>query len=81
MDLCWHRRDLRVADNRALAVCDDALPVFVFDETVLEHAAPPRVAFMLDALESLREEYRERGGDLLVERAILRPSPPTSPPR
>ncbi|KYH27278.1 deoxyribodipyrimidine photolyase [Halalkalicoccus paucihalophilus] len=68
MDLHWHRRDLRVTDNRALAACDDALPAFVFDETVLEHASPPRVAFMLDALESLREEYRGRGGDLLVQR-------------
>lgn len=67
MDLCWHRRDLRVADNRALAG-RDALSVFVFDDAVLAHAAPPRVAFMLDALAALREEYRERGGDLLVER-------------
>ncbi len=71
MDLLWHRRDLRVADNRGLAraasdgrVC----PVFVFDEAVLEHAAPPRVAFMLDALDSLRADYRDRGGDLLVAR-------------
>lgn len=68
MDLCWHRRDLRTADNRMLAASDELLPVFVFDDTVLEHAAPPRVAFMLDALDSLRETYRERGGDLLIER-------------
>ncbi|ADJ14917.1 cryptochrome/photolyase family protein [Halalkalicoccus jeotgali] len=67
MDLCWHRRDLRVTDNRMLAG-RNALPVFVLDEAVLEHAAPPRVAFMLDALESLREAYRERGGNLLIER-------------
>lgn len=68
MDLCWHRRDLRIADNRMLAASDTLLPVFVFDDAVLEHAAPPRVAFMLDALESLQAEYRERGGDLLIER-------------
>lgn len=43
-------------------------PVFVFDPDVLEHAAPPRVAFLLDALESLRERYREHGSDLLVIR-------------
>lgn len=67
MDLCWHRRDLRIADNRALAACDDVLPVFVLDETVLDHAGSPRVAFMLAALAELREAYRERGGDLLVE--------------
>ena len=68
MELCWHRRDLRVADNRALAACDWTLPVFVFDDSVLAHAGPPRVAFMLDALSALREAYRDLGGDLLVER-------------
>ncbi|WP_331233597.1 cryptochrome/photolyase family protein [Natronorarus salvus] len=68
MQLCWHRRDLRVADNLALAACGEALPAFVLDDAVLEHAGAPRVAFMLDALSSLREAYRDLGGDLLVER-------------
>ncbi|WP_135830510.1 cryptochrome/photolyase family protein [Halorussus halobius] len=69
MNLHWHRRDLRVADNRALAEAaadDRVLPVFVLDPDVLAHAAPPRVAAMCDALESLRADYRELGGDLLV---------------
>ncbi|WP_049971076.1 cryptochrome/photolyase family protein [Haladaptatus cibarius] len=66
MNLHWHRRDLRVEDNRALSSGDPVVPVFVFDREVLAHAAPPRVSFMLSALESLRESYRERGGDLLV---------------
>jgi deoxyribodipyrimidine photo-lyase len=63
----WHRRDLRLADNRGLADATDlATGVFVFDDSVLDHAAPPRVAFMLEALESLRAAYRERGSDLFV---------------
>jgi deoxyribodipyrimidine photo-lyase len=63
----WHRRDLRLADNRGLADATDlAAGVFVFDDSVLDHAAPPRVAFMLEALESLRAAYRERGSDLFV---------------
>jgi deoxyribodipyrimidine photo-lyase len=67
MRLHWHRRDLRVADNRGLAdLSEPPAGVFVFDENVLEHAGAPRVAFMLDALESLREAYRERGSDLFV---------------
>ncbi|MFC6836081.1 cryptochrome/photolyase family protein [Halomarina ordinaria] len=68
MLLHWHRCDLRAADNVALAEAadDDVLPVFVFDEAVLAHASPPRVAFMLDALANLRGWYRERGGDLAV---------------
>ncbi|NEU56874.1 deoxyribodipyrimidine photo-lyase [Halorussus sp. MSC15.2] len=72
MNLHWHRRDLRVADNRALAEAvaggESVLPVFVFDPQILAHASPPRVAVLLDALESLRADYRELGGDLLVTR-------------
>ena len=70
MNLHWHRRDLRVADNRGLAAAaeETAAGLFVFDPTVLEHAAPPRMAFMLDALEPLRTAYRERGSDLLLAR-------------
>ena len=69
--LHWHRRDLRAADNRALARVaaeGSAVPVFVFDDDVLEHASPPRVRFMLDALAALRGWYRDRGGDLVVAR-------------
>ena len=69
MQIHWHRRDLRVADNPALttaAADGPALGLFVFDRDVLAHAGPPRVAFVLDALGSLRSAYRERGSDLLV---------------
>jgi deoxyribodipyrimidine photo-lyase len=40
--------------------------VFVFDDGVLEHAGAPRIAFMIDALETLREAYRDRGSELFV---------------
>ncbi|WP_336136388.1 cryptochrome/photolyase family protein [Natronomonas amylolytica] len=67
MRLHWHRRDLRVTDNRGLAdPSEPAAGVFVFDGTVLEHAGVPRVAFMLDALDALRAAYRERGSDLFI---------------
>jgi len=65
MQLHWHRRDLRLADNRGLAAGETA-GVFILDPDVLEHAGPPRVSFLLDALRSLREAYRERGSDLLL---------------
>jgi len=71
MDVFWHRRDLRVSDNRGLSVAGadgPVLPVFVFDDAVLDHAGPARVGFMLDALAELRADYRERGGDLHVAR-------------
>jgi deoxyribodipyrimidine photo-lyase len=69
MQLHWHRRDLRLADNRGLdsaTAAGDTAGLFVFDPAVLDHAAAPRMAFMLDALGSLRDAYRERGSDLLV---------------
>jgi len=82
MQIHWHRRDLRASDNRALAAAAGAvdsadgdaadgpngpvLPVFVFDQNVLEHAAAPRVRYLLDSLSELRAWYRERGSDLVV---------------
>jgi len=68
MRIHWHRRDLRLTDNLGLVTDtpEPVVPLFVFDQDVLEHAGSPRVAFMLDALASLRESYRERGSDLLV---------------
>ncbi|SEL58658.1 cryptochrome/photolyase family protein [Haloferax larsenii] len=71
MQLHWHRRDLRTADNRGLATAaaeDVVAPLFVFDDAVLEHAGSPRVRYMLDALAELRASYRSRGSDLLVAR-------------
>jgi deoxyribodipyrimidine photo-lyase len=69
MRIHWHRRDLRVADDAALAADDDAVvPLYVLDDDVLAHASPPRVAFLLDALAALRDRYRERGSELLVRR-------------
>ena len=74
MQIHWHRRDLRAVDNAGLAAAaaqaadDEVVPVFVFDDDVLTHAAPPRVAFMLDALASLRAWYRDRESDLVVVR-------------
>ncbi|NIC00656.1 deoxyribodipyrimidine photo-lyase [Halobacterium sp. R2-5] len=69
MQLFWHRRDLRAADNLGLAAAADSgevVPVFCFDDEVLDHASPPRVAFVLDALAHLRARYRDLGSDLLI---------------
>ena len=71
MRLHWHRQDLRTRDNTALAWAADhgeVLPVFIFDDEVLQHGSPPRVRFMLEALGELRAEYRDRGGDLVIRR-------------
>lgn len=70
MDIFWHRRDLRVADNRGLAHtaerAEEVVPVFIFDDSVLEYASPPRVAFMLDALAALQDAYNSLDSELLL---------------
>ncbi|MBZ6496682.1 cryptochrome/photolyase family protein [Natrinema longum] len=68
----WHRRDLRPSDNRGLARAaasdESVVSLFVLDPTVLEHASPVRVACLLEALDALREWYRDQGSDLVVGR-------------
>ena len=61
-------RDLRVRDNPALALaCARArqvVPLFVVDPAL---AVPPnRARFLAESLTALREELRERGGDLVI---------------
>ena len=71
MELFWHRRDLRLADNVGLAAAidrDEAAGAFVFDDDVLAHASDVRVRRLLDGLAALRDDYRDRGSDLLVAR-------------
>jgi deoxyribodipyrimidine photo-lyase len=72
MQVFWHRRDLRASDNRGLAAAAEGsgptVPVFVFDDEVLQHGSDTRVRFMLDSLTELREQYRDRGSDLVVAR-------------
>lgn len=71
MHLFWHRRDLRLRDNRGLALAasdDEVLPVFVVDDGLLRQAGERQRAFLFAGLDALREAYRERGGGLLVRR-------------
>ncbi|WP_410767218.1 cryptochrome/photolyase family protein [Haloferax sp. DFSO60] len=69
MQLHWHRRDVRASDNHGLsqaATNGPVAPIFVFDTDVLAYASPPRVRYLLDALEELKSWYRAQGSDLLV---------------
>lgn len=72
--LVWQRRDLRLADHRALAAAVAATPavtgVFVLDPAELEAAdqAPARVWFLLESLRELGRRWREAGSELLLLR-------------
>ncbi len=63
----WFRRDLRLADNPALAaaagVGERVLPLFVLDPTLVDPAGAPRVAFLYRCL---RDLDRALGGRLVV---------------
>nr|WP_221440588.1 deoxyribodipyrimidine photo-lyase [Jiangella mangrovi] len=67
-------RDLRVRDHPALAAAcehaDRVVPLFVLDDAILggRFAAPNRAAFLARALADLREQLRQRGGDLVLRR-------------
>jgi deoxyribodipyrimidine photo-lyase len=77
MNVFWHRRDLRIRDNRGLARAaadGDVLPVFVVEDDLLRGMGERQRAFLFAGLSALREEYRERGGDLLVKRGDPAPA-------
>jgi len=73
----WIRRDLRLADNQALAAVlagsEQLIPVFVLDPAILSSecvgdAAKGRVAFLFDGLRRLDADLRIRGSRLIVRR-------------
>ncbi|MFW6002891.1 MAG: cryptochrome/photolyase family protein [Halanaeroarchaeum sp.] len=71
MTLFWHRRDLRTTDNAGLhraASHGSVVPIFCIDDELLQYAGSPRVEYMLDALQDLRERYRELGSECIVVR-------------
>ena len=76
--LIWHRRDLRLADNWALAAAAAATPavtgVFVWDPAILEPEpgqpamAPARLWFISESLKELEQSWRQAGSRLVILR-------------
>ncbi len=70
--LWWVRRDLRLADNEALAAAlasaEAVLPVFVRDPALVDHSnmAEKRLAFLYGGLRALDADLRDRGSHLVV---------------
>ena len=70
--LFWHRRDLRIDDNKGLF---DALkqneivhPIFIFDKSILDKLPnnDQRILFIYQEIESLKKNYQNLGSDLWV---------------
>ena len=74
--LFWHRRDLRIQDNaglyKALKNNTEVVPVFVFDQTILEHLPQndQRVLFIHQEIARLKKEYQQFNKPIVLEYAI-----------
>lgn len=68
----WFRRDLRFEDNTgllaALAQNTDVLPLFIFDEQIVNELSPddPRVGFIYESLKVLDEKLKKYGSGIWV---------------
>lgn len=66
----WHRNDLRVKDNKAIAEGfkhGDIHPFFIFDPHFYQSAkvSDKRIRFLHESLNELEEEYQSLGSDLI----------------
>ncbi len=69
MHIFWHQRDLRIPDNRGLALAakdEPTLPVSVVDPELLKQIGKRQRAFLLNGLRQLKRQYRKMGSDLLI---------------
>lgn len=71
--LFWFRRDLRLEDNaglyQALKSHSQVLPLFIFDSDILRKLDDPqdaRVSFIYHTVRALKEQFCQRGSDLLI---------------
>ena len=76
--IMWFRNDLRLTDNPALNAAlrqsEAILPVYILDERLLQpdrwgftRLGPYRLQFLLESLEDLRDDLKEKGSGLLVQ--------------
>ena len=71
IQVVWHKRDLRVADNQALnaaAQLGPVLPIYVFEPSMINQPdwAPRHTGFILECLVGLRSDYAALGVNLVV---------------
>ena len=70
--LFWHRRDLRIDDNKglfeALKQNEIVHPIFIFDKSILDKLQKndQRILFIYQEIESLKKSYQNLGSDLWV---------------
>jgi deoxyribodipyrimidine photo-lyase len=74
LNIFWFRRDLRLEDNAglysALTGGNPVLPVFIFDENILqklEDHADARITFLYDKVKRLKDQLEKIGSSLLIK--------------
>ena len=75
--IIWHRNDLRLRDHEPLVnACKEGeiLPVYIFDpkqfkttEYDFPRTGSHRIVFLTESVKALRQAYRGKGGDLIVQ--------------
>jgi deoxyribodipyrimidine photo-lyase len=72
--LCWFRRDLRTDDHTALNYAlqqeKEVLPLFIFDQNILdflEEKADARVQFIHQKIKDLKSFFEQKGSSLLIK--------------
>lgn len=70
VSIWWIRKDLRLADNRALDAAltagGELLPLFILDPALFPNCPAQRKSFLLEGLRRLDENLRGRGSRLIV---------------
>ena len=69
MRIFWHRRDLRIPDNKGLTMATrdgPVVPLYVVDRDTLKTIGSRQRAFLLAGVRELKRRYREQGSDLIV---------------
>ncbi len=68
----WHRKDLRISDNLGLHNASQKsskiIGLFCLDPAILKRddIAPARVKYLLGSLKELKDNYQQKGSDLIV---------------
>lgn len=76
INIFWFRRDLRLDDNTGLnAALDSTLPVlplFIFDENIIDEPgeADPRITFIHSSLLRMNDELKSRGSSIVVRKGL-----------
>lgn len=78
INIMWHRRDLRVYDNKALFHALDNsieqnspfLPIFIFDPVFFKeetrNTCDDRIIFLCESVQALQEKYKELGVEMKI---------------